>query len=202
MNPPRSTPARRRTLSAEERRLWAEVARSVAALPGRALPDVPPSLVATQETSPPPTTAPPKPKAKPASKPASQVPAKAPIKPAGPPLAPLDRKTLRAVAKGRRVVEGVIDLHGLTQARAHAALVRFLTRSQREGHGLVLVVTGKGGLAGTPEGDLHERGVLRRMTPHWLSLPDLRAIVLGFDEAAPHQGGAGALYVRLRRARA
>ena len=31
---------------------------------------------------------------------------------------------------------------------------------------------------------------------------DLRPLVLGFDEAAPHHGGAGALYVRLRRSRA
>ncbi len=201
MNPPHRAPPRRRTLSAEERRLWAEVARSVAALPGRAVPDAPPAPVAAPETpSPPPKNV--KASSRPAPKPALEAPAKVPAKPAGPPLAPLDRKTLRAVAKGRRAVEGVIDLHGLTQARAHAALVRFLARSQREGHGLVLVVTGKGGLAGTPEGDLHERGVLRRMTPHWLSLPELRGIVLGFDEAAPHQGGAGALYVRLRRPRA
>lgn len=201
MTPPRINPSRRRALSAEERRLWAEVARSIAALPGRAVPDAPPPPVAAPGVpSPPPTSA--KASSKATTKPAPKVPAKIPVKPAGPPLAPLDRKTLRAVAKGRRAVEGVIDLHGLTQARAHAALVRFLARSQREGHGLVLVVTGKGGLAGTPDGDLHERGVLRRMTPHWLSLPELRGIVLGFDEAAPHQGGAGALYVRLRRARA
>ena len=189
------SPPRRRTLSAEERRLWAEVARSVAALPGRAVPD-PPVPVAVSDTPPVPAEA----NRGPASKPAPKV--RIPQKSVAPPLAPLDRKTLRAVARGRRAVEGVIDLHGLTQARAHAALVRFLARSQREGHGLVLVVTGKGGLAGSPEGAPHERGVLRRMTPHWLGLPELRGIVLGFEEAAPHQGGAGALYVRLRRARA
>lgn len=196
MNPPSRAPPRRRALSAEEQRLWAEVARSVAALPGRAVPDAPPAPAAAPEAPPLPGEA----KPKRTSKPTAKVPAK--VSPVAPPLAPLDRKTLRAVAKGRRAVEGVIDLHGLTQARAHAALVRFLARSQREGHGLVLVVTGKGGLAGTPEDGTHERGVLRRMTPHWLSLPELRGIVLGFEEAAPHQGGAGALYVRLRRARA
>lgn len=200
MNPRPRNSSRRRTLSAEDRRLWAEVARSVAALPGRAVPDAPPPVAAAGTPDAPPAAA--KAKPGPASKPAPKVPARAPPKPVAPPLAPLDRKTLRAVAKGRRAVEGVIDLHGLTQARAHAALVRFLARSQREGHGLVLVVTGKGGLAGTPEDGTHERGVLRRMTPHWLSLPELRGIVLGFEEAAPHQGGAGALYVRLRRARA
>jgi DNA-nicking Smr family endonuclease len=44
-----------------------------------------------------------------------------------------------------------------------------------------------------------ERGILRRMVPQWLALPDLRAVVLGFEEAGPRQGGGGALYVRLRR---
>jgi DNA-nicking Smr family endonuclease len=44
--------------------------------------------------------------------------------------------------------------------------------------------------------------VLRRVVPHWLRLAEARPFVLGFEEAAPHHGGAGALYVRLRRRRA
>jgi DNA-nicking Smr family endonuclease len=61
----------------------------------------------------------------------------------------------------------------------------------------VLVVTGKGRPDDGPRpGD---RGVLRRMVPHWLALPEARHIVLGWDEAGTRQGGAGALYVRLRR---
>ena len=41
--------------------------------------------------------------------------------------------------------------------------------------------------------------MLRRLVPHWLREPDLRSTVLGFEEAGPGHGGAGALYVRLRR---
>jgi len=41
--------------------------------------------------------------------------------------------------------------------------------------------------------------VLKRVVPHWLRLPDLRPIVLGFEDAALNHGGTGALYVRLRR---
>ena len=91
----------------------------------------------------------------------------------------------------------MLDLHGMTQAAAHAALMRFLHRSQSAGYRLVLVVTGKG----RPEDGLRpgDRGVLRRMVPHWLGLPEARAVVLGWDQAGPRQGGAGALYVRLRR---
>jgi DNA-nicking Smr family endonuclease len=97
-------------------------------------------------------------------------------------------------------VDGVIDLHGLRQAEAHGRLIAFLLRSQAAGHGLVLVITGKGGAAAP--GVFEERGVLRRSVPHWLRLPDLRGVVLGFEEAQAPHGGSGALYVRLRRRRA
>ena len=45
------------------------------------------------------------------------------------------------------------------------------------------------------------RGVLRQQVPHWLSLPDLRELIVGYEAAAIRHGGDGALYVRLRRAR-
>jgi len=47
-----------------------------------------------------------------------------------------------------------------------------------------------------------ERGVLRRQVPQWLSLPQFRALVVGFEQAHLGHGGEGALYVRIRRARA
>jgi DNA-nicking Smr family endonuclease len=39
------------------------------------------------------------------------------------------------------------------------------------------------------------------MVPLWLSAPGLRGVVIGFEEAARNHGGAGALYVRIRRSR-
>ena len=176
---------RRRPLSADERRLWAEVARSIAPLPGRSAPNADPSP------------------APPEAGPAVAATAKAaslpplPPRPALPPLASIEPKTVRALSRGRAKADSVLDLHGLTQAEAHSALTRFLQRSQSSGHRLVLIVTGKG----RPEDGLRpgDRGVLRRMVPHWLALPEARHIVLGWDEAGPRQGGTGALYVRLRR---
>ena len=84
--------------------------------------------------------------------------------PALPPLAPLDRRTVSAVRRGRRDIEGVIDLHGMRQNQAHDALRGFLHRSQGAGHKLVLVITGKGA-PGTEPGSFEERGVLRRVVP-------------------------------------
>jgi hypothetical protein len=95
----------------------------------------------------------------------------------------------------------MIDLHGLRQEQAHAALRSFLARAQSDGCQVVLVVTGKGGGGAQDGGLFEERGVLRRVVPHWLRLPDIRPLVVGFEEAAGHQGGAGALYVRIRRRR-
>ena len=88
----------------------------------------------------------------------------------------------------------------MNQAEAHQALRGFLRHSQARGARLVIVVTGKGGPLGEPEwGDERGRGVLRRLAPHWLREPDLRSVVLGFEEAGRAHGGSGALYVRLRR---
>lgn len=115
-----------------------------------------------------------------------------------PPLAPLDRRARRDVARGLQPLDGRIDLHGLRQAEAHRALLDFLYAMHHRGAKLTLVITGKGGgLDARGE----ERGVLRRLVPHWLADPALRGIVLGYEASAPGHGGEGALYVRLRRAR-
>jgi len=113
-----------------------------------------------------------------------------------PPLMPIDRRLKQRLARGQIEIDGRIDLHGRTLSEAHAALLRFLHRSQGEGARTVLVITGKGG----PDPE-RGRGVLRRQVPLWLTLPDLRAYVLAVEEAHLAHGGAGALYVRLRRGR-
>jgi DNA-nicking Smr family endonuclease len=181
-DPPRR-PRRARALSAEERALWEGVARSAKPLRGRRKPRVEaetPSAVADNEN--PVTPAP-------ASPPSAVRAAKAP------PLVPLARRERAHIARGRREIEARLDLHGLTLTRAHAALRRFLVRAQGEGLTLVLVITGKGGRAGKGS------GALRREVPEWLALAEFRGLVIGFEEAHAAHGGAGALYIRVRRGR-
>lgn len=116
-------------------------------------------------------------------------------KSAPPALEKLEERTRRRLSRGLLPIDDRIDLHGMRQERAHSSLTGFLRRAQVRGNRVVLVVTGKGAAG---EGG---RGVLREMVPHWLSLPDLRDLVVGFEEAGRRHGGAGALYVRIRRRR-
>ena len=180
-------PHRLRRLSDEEIALWTEVARSVSRRRGASLP-VP--------SRPPAAKAP----AAPAPSTAASAPSAKPVKPHALPLTPIERRLKRQLARGRGPIDGALDLHGMNQAEAHQALRGFLRHSQARGARLVIIVTGKGGPLAELGAYGEERGVLRRLAPHWLREPDLRSVVLGFEEAGRAHGGAGALYVRLRRA--
>jgi DNA-nicking Smr family endonuclease len=170
---------RKRALSDDERVLWSTVTRSIAPLKGRKI--IKDEVEATPV------------EAKKSKLVAPVAIAPAPRRSAPPPLSPIDRRTKQRLARGTTEIGGRLDLHGLTQAEAHAALGRFLHGAQARDVKVVLVITGKGGSAG--EG----RGVLNRQVPLWLEGPELRPLVVGFDAAHIGHGGSGALYVRVRR---
>lgn len=123
----------------------------------------------------------------------------APAVPAPPSLARLDHRTKRRLVRGVIAIDERLDLHGHTQEAAHSILRGFLLTARSRGARIVLVITGKG--RNGPNGEAHDRGVLRRAVPHWLADPVLRDVVVGFEEAHLAHGGAGAIYVRLRRQR-
>jgi len=184
---------RRRLLTPEERVLWTAVTQSIAPLRDSALPlDGGSEGEGLQhlDKAPPPTSA----STTAARKKPAEI-AVRPSPPAPPPLAPLGRRMRARVVRGKEAIDARLDLHGLTQAQAHSALLHFLRNAQVRGARLVLVITGKG-----VRGD-GERGVLRRQVPQWLTLPDFRAIVLGFEDAHVAHGGEGAIYIRIRRLR-
>lgn len=181
-----------RRLSEDERVLWKGVTRSIAPLRRRpkADPDQKISAPAKAEMR---TGI----SAKSAPATAVRIPALKPeaTKPAPPPLTSLTRKMKQRIARGAHTIDGRLDLHGLTQDEAHGRLLSFLHSRQARGAKVVLVITGKGGRNGEGGG----RGVLKRMVPLWLGLPELRGLVIGFEAAAVGHGGEGALYVRLRK---
>jgi len=182
-------PRRKRGLSEEDRALWESVAKQIKPLRKR------PRLLKSAAS--------PEPEASVAAKPA--VPAKPqisprvipPSRPEPPPLAPIGRRERSQLSRGRKEIDARLDLHGMTQIRAHRVLLTFLQRAHSDGLTFVLVITGKGKVGGAEA----ERGVLRRQVPQWLSLPEFRSLVVGFEEAHIGHGGEGALYVRVRRVR-
>ncbi len=175
----------RRRLSDDERTLWRNIARSIKPLRPRQPIDVPEDVEHPQSPAPAPVRA--------AKRHESATSVKTP-----PPLTPFDRRLKQRVARGRDAIEARIDLHGMTQSEAHTALLRFLRRAQADGAKIALVVTGKGSGKLSRDGS-GERGVLRRQVPMWLSLPEFRPFIVGFEEAHVSHGGQGALYIRLRR---
>jgi DNA-nicking Smr family endonuclease len=188
----------RRRLSEDEHRLWNGVIRSI--VPLKRKPPAPRShetSLAGGESAPPPARrrAEPSPARHPAAKSAGK-PTNKPV----PPVVGLDRRQKQRLARGTETIDGRIDLHGRTQSEAHTVLLGFLRRAQAQGARYVLVITGKGkpDEAGFSEG----RGVLKRQVPLWLRLPEFRLLVLAVEDAHAAHGGAGALYIRLRKARA
>ena len=199
-------PPRKRVLSEEERALWDSVAKQTKPLRKKSrlakTPHAKPSptktslakasLAKASATSPSAV----KPPAAPA-RPTPSPPPSRPGKSVVPPLVSLGRRERTRLSRGRDEIDARLDLHGMTQVRAHHALLGFLQRAHSGGMTFVLVITGKGKVGSAEQ----ERGVLRRQVPHWLSQPEFRALVVGFEEAHVGHGGEGALYVRVRRAR-
>ena len=105
----------------------------------------------------------------------------------------LDPRVIRKLRKGEFAVQGHIDLHGLLKEEAKSSLEAFLTRSRQQGFRCVLVVHGRG---------LHSRDqvpVLKDALKRWMHTARFARHVLGFSTARPHDGGAGAVYVLLKR---
>lgn len=100
----------------------------------------------------------------------------------------LDRRSAQRLKRGQMPVEARLDLHGMTQTEAHDALARFIARSHAAGIRAVLVITGKS-------------GVLHGAVPRWLDEGENRPHILAAERAQPQHGGAGALYLLLRRRR-
>lgn len=189
---------RKRHPTPDEIDLWRRAMRTTEPLPGRALP-TPPVVTA--------------PKLDKQPAPAAQPPARAepsrdrPVPDRRTPFDGVDGATARRMRRGRQGVDGKIDLHGMRQDEAFAALTRFVLGSSRKGRRCVLVITGKGGRAESaddapfmaPSRGTGE-GVLKRMLPVWLAQEPLRALVFACEPAHQRDGGGGAFYVFLRRA--
>ena len=104
-----------------------------------------------------------------------------------------DLRVMKKLRAGEFSTQAQVDLHGLTRDEAKATLERFIQNCRVAGHRCVLVVTGRG---------LHSKDqipVLKQGVQTWLTRGRLARHVLAFCSARPTDGGAGAVYVLLRR---
>jgi DNA-nicking Smr family endonuclease len=106
----------------------------------------------------------------------------------------LDPAIVRRLRRGEFAVQGHIDLHGLTREEAKLAVDRYLRDARRSGKRCVLLVHGRG---------IHSKDqvpILKDALKSWLATARFGRHVLAFATARPADGGAGAVYVLLRRA--
>jgi DNA-nicking Smr family endonuclease len=168
-----------RRLSPDEAKLWAKVVESVRPLDGAALP-----AQAPEEAPPPP------PAARPRSAPRLPQARKAPG-------ATLDGSWDRRLSRGLAAPDATLDLHGHNLATAYELLDRRLDEAIRSGARLMLLVTGK------PPGreGPGRRGAIRAAVGDWLHASRHAGSIAAVRNAHPRHGGAGALYIVLRRQR-
>lgn len=105
----------------------------------------------------------------------------------------LDRRILRSLRRGDYAVHGHLDLHGMTREPAKDAVEAFLTEARRKSWRCVVIVHGRGH---------HSKDnipVLKGLLKSWLERGRIARNILAFCTAQPHDGGAGAMYVLLRR---
>jgi DNA-nicking Smr family endonuclease len=107
----------------------------------------------------------------------------------------LDPRLLSQLRRGEFSMQAHLDLHGMIQPDAKEALTSFIVDSVRKGRRAVLIVHGRGlrSPGGLP--------VLKHAAAQWLSHGIAGGYVLAFATARPSDGGAGAVYVLLRRER-
>jgi DNA-nicking Smr family endonuclease len=98
-------------------------------------------------------------------------------------------QTLKKLRRGHWIVQGELDLHGLTSIEARAMMVEFLNRCQRRGLRCVRIIHGKGLRSKNRE------PVLKQKVAHWLMQ---RQEILAFCQARQADGGGGAVMVLLK----
>ncbi len=191
-------------LAPEEAELWARVARTVTPIRGRKLPPLQgrgtteggkgaqasgPALAKSRQ--------PPVPLHQPAAGPAPR---------SGEEVRSLDRHGLdggweRRLAKGILQPDFTLDLHGATLDAAHARLDHGLSQALAQGARVLLLITGRARPMDGPADRGSRRGAIRAKFLDWLTAGPHASRIAAVRPAHPRHGGAGAVYVILKRVR-
>ncbi len=118
---------------------------------------------------------------------------------------PLDRHGLdnsweRKLAKAAIAPDFTLDLHGHTLDAAHDRLDHGLSLALAQGARIVLVITGRARPVDAADRG-SRRGAIRAKLLDWLAAGPHSSRIAAVRPAHPRHGGAGAVYVVLRRAK-
>jgi len=102
-------------------------------------------------------------------------------------------KIMKRLKRGEFSIQDYIDLHGLTRKEAETVVNRFIIQSYKKGLRCVLIVHGRG------LGSVDHQPAIKKELPVWFKRGILKKIVMAFVTARPWDGGAGALYVLLKK---
>jgi DNA-nicking Smr family endonuclease len=102
----------------------------------------------------------------------------------------IPNKTIRQLKRGAMPIDESVDLHGLNKQEATHMLQEFLAYEIAQRQRCILIIHGKG------IGSLNNRPILKNLVFNMLKND---SSVLAFSSAKPKDGGAGALYVLLKR---
>ena len=195
-----------RSLSPDEAALWVRVMAGVRPIaPRPAAPAPAPSQGSATPKAPPPPAAIPKPSrtALPLAKPSSSIKPLAVARAARvqPPIVAntLDGSWDRRLSRGLVSPDRTVDLHGHTLASAYDMLDAALAAAIRAGDRTILLVTGKPPRPASERP--HARGAIRAATGDWLAGSRHSSAIAAVRAAHPRHGGAGALYIVLKRPR-
>jgi DNA-nicking Smr family endonuclease len=100
---------------------------------------------------------------------------------------------MKRLRRGEFSIQDHVDLHGLTKKEAESAVNSFIIKSYQKDLRCVLIVHGRG------LGSADHQPAIKTELPVWFRRGALKRIVLAFATAQPYDGGAGALYVLLRK---
>ncbi|MEP6786043.1 MAG: Smr/MutS family protein [Sphingomonadales bacterium] len=113
----------------------------------------------------------------------------------------LDASWDRKLRGGQVEPDRVVDLHGLTRDAAHRRAVDAVAAAVRAGDRIVVLITGRAPAAGTSRVDMPLRGIIRASIADWLAASPVASRIAAVRAAHPRHGGAGAIYVVIRRPR-
>ena len=105
----------------------------------------------------------------------------------------LDPVMMQKLRQGSFSPEAHVDLHGLNTQQAFETLRGFFKGSWYRGLRCVIVVCGRG--KNSPDGI----GILREKLQLWFTQEPFKRVILAFCTAKSHDGGAGAVYVLMRK---